>query len=68
VLKQNATLRRLEEYLEIPLAKVIVNRQPIGRWKTDEGRHHFGFLEDDMRELGYRLPARRSSHPKEKTC
>jgi len=68
VLKQNATLRRLEEYLGIPLAKTIVNRQPIGRWKTDEACHHFGFFEEDMRELGYRLPARRSRRSKEKLC
>jgi hypothetical protein len=68
VLKQAATLRGLREYLGIPLARVIVNRQPIGRWRTDEGCHYFDFLEEDMRELGYRLPARRAARPKEKPC
>lgn len=53
VLKQNATLRRLEQFLGIPLAKVVVNRDPIGRWKTDEGRHYFDFFAEDMAELGY---------------
>ena len=53
VMKQNVTLSRLEAFLGIPLAKVIVNRAPIGRWKTDRGRHDFGFLGEDMKELGY---------------
>ena len=64
VLKQNATLRRLEEFLGIPLAKIIVNRDPIGRWQTDEGRHYFDFLEEDMGELGYKHRSRRSSRRK----
>jgi hypothetical protein len=68
VLKQNATLHRLEDYLGIRLAKVIVNRRPIGRWKTDEGRQHFDFLEEDMRELGYTRGTRRSSRCKEGPC
>jgi hypothetical protein len=59
VLKQNATLRRLEEFLGLPLAKAIVNRDPIGRWKTDEGRHYFDFFEEDMQELGYKRRAKR---------
>jgi hypothetical protein len=58
VLKQNATLRRLVEFLG----------DPIGRWKTDEERHYFDFFEDDMRELGYRMPPRRSSRRKERSC
>ncbi|MFB3881569.1 MAG: sulfotransferase [Armatimonadota bacterium] len=57
VLKQNVTLARLRAFLGIPLAKIIVSRDPIGRWKRDEGRHDFGFLAEDMRELGY-LPRR----------
>ena len=57
---QNATLRRLEEFLGIPLAKVIVSREPIGRWKTDRGVHDFDFLAEDMGELGYR-PASRAA-------
>jgi hypothetical protein len=58
--KQRATLRRLEEFLGIPLARVIVSRDPIGRWKSDQGVHDFHFLREDMRELGYR-PASRAA-------
>jgi len=61
VLKQNATLRRLAEFLGIPLAKVIVKRHPIGRWKTDEGSHYFDFFEEDMRALGYRRSSSRQA-------
>jgi hypothetical protein len=53
VLDQDATLRRLEHFLGIPLAEVPVRRDPVGRWKTDEGVHDFDFLADDMAELGY---------------
>ncbi len=53
VLKQDETLQRLGRFLELPLAKVEVKRDPIGRWKADTGRHDFDFLADDMRELGY---------------
>ncbi len=61
VLRQNTTLRSLGEFLGIPLAKIVVNRDPIGRWKTDQGMHDFDFLVEDMRELGYRpVPRQRS--------
>jgi hypothetical protein len=30
-----------------------VRREPVGRWKTDDGVHYFDFLADDMAELGY---------------
>lgn len=53
VLKQDETLARLEEFLGIPLAKIEVNPEAVGRWKTDEGRHDFDFLREDMTELGY---------------
>jgi hypothetical protein len=65
VLRQNAALRRLQEFLGIPLAKIIVRREPVGRWKTDTACHYFDFLEEDMRELGYKLPSRRSRQSRE---
>jgi hypothetical protein len=53
VLEQEATLRRLEEFLGLPLARIPVRRDPVGRWKTDEGVHYFDFFAEDMAELGY---------------
>ncbi len=54
VLDQERTLRRLEGFLGIPLAKIEVRPESVGRWKTDEGTHTFDFLAEDMAELGYR--------------
>jgi hypothetical protein len=69
VMKQNVTLRRLEAFLGIPLANIIVSRDPIGRWRMDEGRHDFDFLIEDMQELGYRTHAsRRRTRSGEKSC
>jgi hypothetical protein len=53
VLHQDAELKRLEAFLEIPMAKVRVRREPVGRWKTDAGRHEFDFLEEEIARLGY---------------
>jgi hypothetical protein len=53
VLEQDRVLKRLESFLGIPLAKIEVRPETIGRWKTDEGKHDFDFLAEDMAELGY---------------
>lgn len=53
VLDQENTLRRLEEFLGIPLARIEVRPESVGRWKADEGVHDFDFLREDMEELGY---------------
>jgi len=53
ILQQEATVRRLEEFLGIPLARIEVRPESVGRWKTDEGVHDFDFLKEDMIELGY---------------
>lgn len=53
ILRQNETLERLEGFLGILLDKIEVRPDSVGRWKTDEGRHDFDFLRDDMKELGY---------------
>ncbi|MBN2882252.1 MAG: sulfotransferase [Clostridia bacterium] len=54
VLNQDETLARLEEFLGIPLAKIPVRTDSIGRWKTDEGKHDFPMFLEDLGELGYR--------------
>ncbi len=53
VLRQEETLARLEDFLGIPLARIPVRCDPVGRWKTDEGRHDFCFFEDPIREHRY---------------
>jgi hypothetical protein len=53
VLSQDETLAKLEAFLGIPLVKIAVKPEVVGRWKTDEGKHDFDFFEEDMREHGY---------------
>ena len=53
VLKQDETLARLERFLGIPLAKIEVRPEAVGRWKSDTGVHDFDFLREDMKELGH---------------
>ena len=45
--------RRLEEYLEMPLARIIVRPESVGRWKKADGRFEFDFFRDSMTESGY---------------
>lgn len=56
VLKQDETLARLEDYLEIKLAKIPVNPDAVDRYKLDEGINYFPFFEDDLRAYGYEVP------------
>ena len=53
VLRQDDTLARLEAFLGFPLARIPVRTEPVGRWKTDEGRHDFDFLRPALIEYGY---------------
>ncbi len=53
VLDQERTLDRLEQFLGIPLARIEVRPEAVGRWKSAEGEVSFDFLKDDMTELGY---------------
>jgi hypothetical protein len=54
VLNQEETLQRLEEFLGIPLARIIVRTDPIGRWKTDTEKHDFDFFYEAMADQGYK--------------
>ena len=56
VLKQEETLARLEAYLGIPLVKIPVQPEAVGRYKLDEGTNYFDFFEPAMREYGYEIP------------
>ena len=53
VLRQEETLARLESFLEMPLARIPVNPDAVGRWKLAEGVHTFDFFAPAMREYGY---------------
>ncbi|HQY93849.1 sulfotransferase [Caldilinea sp.] len=54
--QQEATLARLEAYLGIPLGRIIVRREVVGRFDRAEGVSYFDFLEAGMREFGYEVP------------
>ena len=53
VLEHEKTLQRLEQFLDIPLARIIVRKDPIGRWKTDAECHDFDFFDEAMAAHGY---------------
>jgi len=57
VLKQEATLKRLEKFLGIPLARIPVRPDAVGRWKTDVGTNYFDFFAPAMKKYGYEIPA-----------
>jgi hypothetical protein len=56
VLKQEETLARLEDYLGLKLARIIVRSDAVDRWKHDSGVNYFDFFEAAMREYGYEIP------------
>jgi hypothetical protein len=57
VLEQEATLGGLEEYLGIPLARIPVRTEVVGRYTSDDGVSYFDFLDEGMRAFGYAVPA-----------
>ncbi len=56
VLRQAETLARLEAYLGIPLARIIVRPDAVERYKLDTGIHDFDFFAPDLAKYGY-VPA-----------
>jgi len=53
VLRQEETLERLEAFLGIPLGRIIVRPETLGRWKKDEQQHYFDFFHQAMLENDY---------------
>lgn len=53
VLKQEETLKRLEVFLGIPLARIVVRPHVIGRWRSAPAHRDFDFLAAPLKELGY---------------
>jgi hypothetical protein len=56
VLDQETTLQRLEAYLGLPLARIPVRTEAVGRYDSDDRVSYFDFLEEGMREFGYAIP------------
>ncbi len=63
VLNQEATLMRLEEYLGVPLARIPVRANTVGRHTATEGVSYYDFLEPGMREYGYEIPSASTPTP-----
>ena len=53
VFSQEKTLERLSDFLGVPLAKIEMRPDSVGRYKTDEGTHMFDFFAEDLAECGY---------------
>ena len=49
VLRQDATLGRLQAYLGFPLEKIPVHADAVGRWRTAEGQYDFDFFPEEAR-------------------
>ena len=55
VFNQDATLKKLEDYLGIRMAKIEMRSDSVGRWKMTDGKYMFDFFAEDMTECGYEL-------------
>lgn len=57
VLKQQATLYTISEFLGFPLQAIPVRPESVGRYSNTDGVSYFDLLGDGMREFGYEIPA-----------
>lgn len=56
VLEQESTMQRLEEFLGIRLARIVMNEARVGQWKTDGSLlPYVEPLKEAMREFGYEI-------------
>ncbi len=53
VLHQEETLAKLEEYLGIPLGRIIVRPDAVARYLHDTEQHNFDFFAADLTRFGY---------------
>ncbi len=53
VLNHEETLTRLEDFLGIQLARIIVRPDTLERWKLDTGTHDFDFFAEAMKKYSY---------------
>lgn len=56
VLQQENTLTRLEEFLSIPLGRIIVRPEAVNRWEKDDGINYYDFFEPAMQGYNYEIP------------
>ena len=56
VLKQEETLERLEDFLNIKLARIVTRPDAVNRWKKDAGTNYYDFFEPAMKAYGYEMP------------
>lgn len=68
VFDQDNTLARISDYLGIPIAKIEMRPDSVGRYKTDKGEHMFDFFENDMKELGYELGIKQNGYVSRSAC
>ncbi len=54
--QQAESLKRLENFLGIPLARIVVRPDSIARYQTDTDVNYFDFFEPCMREYHYEIP------------
>jgi hypothetical protein len=50
---QDETLKGLEDYLGVKMAKIEMRPDSVGRWKKDTGKYMYDFFAADMAECGY---------------
>ena len=53
VFDQDNTVARISGFLGIPITKIEMRPDSVGRYKTDDGVHMFDFFASDMKDLGY---------------
>ncbi len=53
VRNQEQSLARLEDYLGIPLGRIIVRPDALERYRLDDGHHDFDFFAQELAQYGY---------------
>lgn len=56
VLEQEATLQRLEHFLGIKLARIVVRPDAVARWKVNEQASYYDLFKEAMRAYDYEFP------------
>jgi hypothetical protein len=68
VLRRDETLVKLEDFLDIELARIPVRREAVERWKLDDGVNYYDFLEPAMVRYGYEIPEPEEAGERSSTC